>query len=43
MGIGDSRLRVKLALAGQQLNEKSVLVRGRARSIPNEPYNVEFG
>ena len=43
MGTGDSKSEVGLALARLQPSEKSVLVRGRASSISNEPYNVEFG
>ncbi len=42
MGPGDSKSGVGLPFARLQLSEKSVLVRGRARSISNEPCNVEL-
>lgn len=43
MGAGVSELGVRLTLAGLQLSEKNALVRGRARSAPNERRSVEFG
>ena len=41
-GIEHSKLGLKVALARSPRFEKSVLPRGRARSIPIEPRIVEF-